>query len=317
MRDRIDTKAKKIMGITAAVLAVVVVFFEKINGLITFSYTKSITLADKEVVTIGWLDILTWPLTNGIFNTFFNVSSVVITAAIAMFVCMTSDRAKYGDYFVRSYGSEYPTALFCLSNRMKVWAIFVALWAFFEVVTNNFNMNTIAHVWRFQFRGGASVPTSPLSLTDIGTMVEYHYLVSIKRFFLNVDWSILEYAVYACALIWCAAKAHAITKREVDTAQNINELLTLIPAAVLALLTAIGAPYRLTANSEEEDDQVRFDLARTVNALHLPMPLKVWLLDKMADNHSLFHTLKDHHGLYTHQLMAAVNAKKQTVHKEQ
>ena len=125
MRDRIDTKAKKIMGITAAVLAVVVVFFEKINGLITFSYTKSITLADKEVVTIGWLDILTWPLTNGIFNTFFNVSSVVITAAIAMFVCMTSDRAKYGDYFVRSYGSEYPTALFCLSNRMKVWAIFL------------------------------------------------------------------------------------------------------------------------------------------------------------------------------------------------
>ncbi len=291
------------------VVLLCVVFFEKINGLLTFTYTKEITLTRSEEVTVGLLDVASAVWKNGIFNSVLTESIVIGLFAIGLLLMILRDKANSG-YLQSCYrGGEFPVFAMSFSNRTKIWYLALSLYVFLEVVTDNFNLNRIAHVWRFNFNGGASVPTSPISLTDVGTMIEYHYAVSIKRFFVDADWSYLEYAAYSIAVIWCLAKAHTISARRVNEAESNSDALAMIPAAVLALVTAVFAPYRLASSTDKESLLVRDDVLNTMRFLRLPESFRNWMQKHLEDDNSMVSALEDKHGSYTHQLMAAMNKK--------
>lgn len=281
------------------VMICMVMFFEPINNLITFSFTKQITMTDSEIVKVGWLELLLKPLTTGVFR-IFSVTFILIVASLIAGIAIISQFQS--DRYLAPK----------VSNRAKLWFLFVTLYAVLEVVTHQFNPMTIARVWRFHFNGGASVPTSPISLTEIGTIIEYHYMVSIRRFFADMDRSWLEWGIIVALVVWAIAKAHTIAKRNVNNATNRKELLTQIPAAVLALLAAIAAPYRLAPRSEEDKQRDWNDIDQTLVNLHVSTKIRAAMYEKMAEPDSIASMMQDRQGSHIHKIMDAADPHKQS-----
>ena len=281
------------------IMLCMVVFFEPINNLITFSFTNEITMIESEVVQVGWLEILLKPLTNGVFSIFsvtFILTVASLIAGVAIISQFEPDRHLAPN----------------VSNRAKLWFLFVTLYAVLEVVTNQFNPMTIARVWRFHFNGGASVPTSPISLTEYGTIIEYYYMVSIRRFFADMDRSWLEWGIIVALVVWAIAKAHTIAKRNVNNATNRKELLTQIPAAVLALVTAIAAPYRLAPRTDEDTLRDLDDIDQTLVNLRASTNIRVAMLEKMCQPDSIVSMMQDRQGSHIHKIMDAADPYKQS-----
>ena len=300
MRNQRNYKSTLYSLAITLIVFCMVVFFEKINSLVTFSITQEVTLKHSDVVQVGWLELLLKPLSFGLFSSHFSVTFILIVASLIAGIAIAT---------------QYQSASILapkVSNRAKLWFLFVTLYAVAEVVTNQFNLITIARVWRFQFDGGASVPTSPMSLTDIGTMIEYHYMVSIRRFFADMDWSWIEWGGFLVLFAWAIAKAHTIAKRNVDNSTSKREMLTQIPAAALALFTAIAAPYRLAPRSEEDKQRDQNDIYQTLVNLHVPAKIRTTMNEKMAQPDSLVSMMQDRQGSHVHQIMDAADPHKQS-----
>lgn len=299
MRNQKNYKTTLYSLAVILIMICIVVFFEPINNIITFSFTKQITMIDSEVVQVGWLELLLKPLTTGFFRPF-SVTFILIVASLIAGVAI-----------IRKFQSNSLLAP-DVSNRAKLWFLFVTLYAVLEVVTHQFNPMTIARVWRFQFNGGASVPTSPISLTEIGTIIEYHYMVSIRRFFSDMDRSWLEWGIIVVLFAWAVAKAHTIAKRNVNNSTNRKEMLTQIPAAALALFAAIAAPYRLAPRTEEDKQRDWDDIDQTLVNLHASTNIRMAMHEKMAEPDSIVSMMQDRQGSHIHKIMDAADPYKQS-----
>lgn len=284
---------------TALLILCVVIFFEKINGILTFSVTKELTLTESVTTQVGWLELLMKPLSIGLFSHYFSITSI-----LAIF-CVVSGLA-----LLKGYEKKNTTLAPTISNNAKIWFIFITLYAILEIATSQFNMAVVARLFRFNFDGGASVPTSPWSLTDIGTMIEYHYMVSIKRFFNEQDWSVIEWGVYLTCFAWAAAKAHHLASRNVRSSESVGELFSQIPAAVIAVFVAAFAPYRLTGRDESEKARDLKDIAGTLKNLHFSDRTKEKAMESLRKNDSVIGMIQDRQGSHVHQIMDVVNPTK-------
>lgn len=309
MEMKMHNKKRSASLVVALIVFVTVAFFEKINALITFSYTKEITLVHSEQVTIGWLEVILKPFSLGLFASLTSLTGlIVIFVSLGAIIAMRHKR-EYGAFSVEDYHTEHAVFLGSISNRAKMWFLVIGVYAALEVITNNFNMMTIANVWRFDFHGGASVPTSPISLTYIGTMIEYFYMVSIKHFFNISNWSLLEIVFWSVLAFWILLKAHVVTSKQTNEAKTIKELLSVVPAAFLAVLTSAFAPYRLTESTALEDQEVDEDIRRALSVVRVPKSIQESFISRVNNQDSIFYLLKDRHATYTHYLMNRVSRK--------
>ncbi|RYU64359.1 hypothetical protein [Aliivibrio finisterrensis] len=273
-------------------------FYDEINSLLTYTYTEEITLAHSETVSIGILDILSTYLSNGVFySTFAFLTSLnswlpMLLGGVAVTTFALSRKHKES-----------------LTNTTKLWIVVIATYAMTQIITHNFDLNYLAYQWGFTVSNGASVPTSPYSLTTIGSMIEYHYWLSIKTFFQDFKWGALEIIIGGLVILWAAIKASSLAYDATKNQTSLIDLLLVPLAALLSLFSVIFLPYRLSGSSDDESTIQEKQLNDLFLRIGFSEKRAQKLTHKMTGSDSMISALKDNQASLIHTIMKIVKSK--------
>ncbi|ELP5729256.1 hypothetical protein QTV44_002522 [Vibrio vulnificus] len=195
------------------------------------------------------------------------------------------------------------------SRLIRYWVVCALITIITSAITLNFDVNVMTDKWGLRFNGGASLPTSPY-LPWQGRLMEYYYHLSIKDFLINNTWSIATIAVVVTMAFWCAIKAHVATNKAIADSDTLMQLLTVPLAAILALLIAVFAPYRvhytraLKENDHQYDDKITNEAFWT---LPIPIGWKMKLEKAYQDSDGVLYLLRDRHASYVQRILRVAN----------
>lgn len=303
-----------VISLSSVFVFLCVVFFEKMNSLLTFNIEMETSNSVSQTLEMGWLEILLSSLdqglTQGLVGTIVSPKVISLLAVSGLVFALMRHIASNNPVSQHYTYGEFPIWIGSYTNRTKLWLLCVFTFAFVDSATNGFDLDYLAILFRFHFNGGASVPTAPWSMTDIGTMIEYFFHVSIKNFFTESK-SWLQWVFVVGTVVWCGLKAHTITVTQLSKAKTSKEVVSLIPSSLTGLIISIFAPYRLSKASMRESVDVSDDISKSLKVMRVPDKQAMILANSINNRGSIANLLKDRHGFYLHRVMSATNQYKE------
>ncbi|MUK37546.1 hypothetical protein GNP82_08280 [Aliivibrio fischeri] len=274
------------------------VYYDEINSLFTFTYTKEITMEHSETLSIGVLDLIRSYISNGVFYSSYvamsqmNTWALIFVGLIFTITFWTSRKNKES-----------------LTNTTKLWFIVLFTYAFTQIITHNFNLNYLANEWGFTITNGASVPTSPYSLTTTGQMIEYHYWLSIKNFFANFKWGVVDIVICTVVVLWASIKAFSLAYDATKEQSKVSDLLLVPFAALLSLFAVLFLPYRLSESNKEEQMIKEKQLEALFLRIGFSEKRANHLVQKINQPTSMMAVFKDNQATFIHTIMKVVKSK--------